>query len=448
MLRVRSSASTARRMCRSQASRSAGADPERRVPHPQPRVPALLRSRCRAAPVLHQEQAQPVGGRAQVLLRVHAAAAAGSVGDAGVELVDQPAEGRLAADRVEEVRCSAVTAASIVPGGCHRSAVARCGRALHRVGDRHARRGPGDDRVRRVPARDGRAAAPSPAPWTRQCRRRRPRLGERLGDGQLRGPVAIMSTTPRRLHSADHHRERERCASAPVTSTAPPWMSCSRLHHAERAGPVAVRQRLHEQPVGDRQQPPTAKPGDSGQHGHDAERRVEQRPAPAPAGRAPRAAGCSAAPRGGRDQPADQQAAEDRSRAATATMIMPWADGPVGAVGEVARPRRRPSPSGTIAKQHRAEDEQRDGAQHRGAEHEPEARRRSPAAGGCGCSAGEARLALPDAEPDQQRREAEGGGVEEQREPAGRRRRARRRPRSRRPGRAGRSRRARPAPTT
>src|SRR4051812_612764 len=47
-----------------------GPDLERHVPHPQPRVTALLRVGARAAPVLLEEHPQPHLGRTEVLLRV------------------------------------------------------------------------------------------------------------------------------------------------------------------------------------------------------------------------------------------------------------------------------------------------------------------------------------------------------------------------------------------
>ena len=57
------------------SARGVGRDRERRVPHPQPRVAARVGVRRRAAPVLHQEQREPLLGRARGPPRGTAAAA-------------------------------------------------------------------------------------------------------------------------------------------------------------------------------------------------------------------------------------------------------------------------------------------------------------------------------------------------------------------------------------
>jgi hypothetical protein len=76
------------------------ADRPRDVAHPQPRVAALLGVGRRPAPVLHEEHPQPVLGRTEVV-RVQRPQHR-VLGHAGVEVGHQPAEDRLAADRVVE----------------------------------------------------------------------------------------------------------------------------------------------------------------------------------------------------------------------------------------------------------------------------------------------------------------------------------------------------------
>ena len=63
--------------------------------------PRLLAVGAGAAPVLHQEEREPLLGRAQVLLRVHRPQQR-VLGDALVEAVDEAPEGLLAADLLVE----------------------------------------------------------------------------------------------------------------------------------------------------------------------------------------------------------------------------------------------------------------------------------------------------------------------------------------------------------
>src|SRR5215475_4857784 len=78
-------------------------DRERCMPHAQPGVAAGVGIRGRAAPVLNEEQPQPLSGRAQVVLGVDRGQHRVG-GHPGVEGVDEPGERRLAADRFEDGR--------------------------------------------------------------------------------------------------------------------------------------------------------------------------------------------------------------------------------------------------------------------------------------------------------------------------------------------------------
>src|ERR671931_1914931 len=77
------------------------ADRERRVPHPQPGMSLLTGVRTGTAPVLLQEHPQPVCRCVQIRIRVERPQHR-IVRHARVELVDQLAEGRRAADRLVE----------------------------------------------------------------------------------------------------------------------------------------------------------------------------------------------------------------------------------------------------------------------------------------------------------------------------------------------------------
>ena len=85
--------STAIRMCRSQWSRASGVTANGRVPHPQPRVPALVGVGVRPAPVLLQEHQQPLVRWPEILLGVQRAEQV-VAGDPVVEDGHEPLEGR------------------------------------------------------------------------------------------------------------------------------------------------------------------------------------------------------------------------------------------------------------------------------------------------------------------------------------------------------------------
>ena len=80
-----------------------GSDRERRVAHPEPRMPPLMRVRRGTAPVLREEQCQ-VSPRPAKIIRRRVEPEEDGIGlDAVVEPIDQPLEERETADALEDL---------------------------------------------------------------------------------------------------------------------------------------------------------------------------------------------------------------------------------------------------------------------------------------------------------------------------------------------------------
>src|SRR5690606_12962010 len=200
-------------------------DPERRVPHPQPRVASALRVRVGSTPVLHEEQGQPLRGRAQVLLRVQRPEHEVG-GDAGVELVDQRPEGRLAADEVVERACLGHG-----ESGAHRSMVpASAGRSAGRRPDTCAASGrrPSGGTGTSVPGRGGAPTVASTA-GSRSSAARLARSDSAIArlknsSGGQRSARTPMSSTPAALQNPTTWCSGISSVSRPDPSTATPWL--------------------------------------------------------------------------------------------------------------------------------------------------------------------------------------------------------------------------------
>ena len=331
----RSSESTARAHVQQPGVPLGRADPERRVPHPQPRVAALRGVGVRAAPVLHQEQRQPLGGRAEVLLRVHRPQQ--RVRRPRRRRTRRPACGTSARRRPPRRSSASLGLCghrSILPGA-HRPArrTVRSAGVRRRGGSR-----------RRCGAALGWAAALA---WRALGRRSAAacRGGRRLGASSARRsrrrrrgarpaqrPAA--ASAPRRptLHSPTTSGIARSCRpAAPVSSTAPPWHDLQPLCITPNArARYPCGRACTNRPLAVGIRPADGEAGDSGQQRDHRRRRVEQRRAPATSGASTANGRISAVPASA-GRPAGRSTRPPRTKpTGLAAMIRPWSSRGVG----------------------------------------------------------------------------------------------------------------------